>query len=286
MHKIEKHPIITIDQHERHVFQYNGKEITGDKGFTIAAALHQAGYPIHSHSLDNRERSLECGIGKCGACEMLVDGKIKRICITACDGVSTVQEIPNGYVPKPTDYLSKAALTVYKTSVVIIGAGPAGLACREILNESNIPNIVVDSNAQIGGQFNMQTHQFFFFEKEKKYGGMRGFEIAKILAGNDHTGIFLDSTVWDIFENNRIAVKNMKTQEIFYIDCEYFVVAAGAVPFLPSFHNDDLPGVYTAAVIQKMMNIELTLLGKNILTVGAGNIGYLTVTSLCRRELK
>jgi len=286
MHKIEKHPIISIGQNEKHVFLYNGKEVTGEKGFSIAAALHQAGYPIHSHSIDNRERSLECGIGKCGACEMLVDGKIKRICITTCDGIKSVQEIPKEYVPQASNYSSKNAIQVYKTAVVIIGAGPAGLACREILNESKIPNIVVDSNSQIGGQFNMQTHQFFFFEKEKKYGGMRGFEIAKILAGDDHTGIFLDSTVWDIFENNRIAVKNMKTQEIFYIDCEYFVVAAGAVPFLPSFHNDDLPGVYTAAVIQKMMNMELTLLGKNILTVGAGNIGYLTSYQLTQAGAK
>ncbi|MDY0160767.1 MAG: 4Fe-4S binding protein, partial [Bacteroidales bacterium] len=37
-----------------------------------------------------------------------------------------------------------------------------------------------------------------------------------------------------------------------------------------------MSGVYTAAVVQKMMNNEFTLLGKNILTVGAGNIGYLT----------
>jgi glycine/D-amino acid oxidase-like deaminating enzyme/Fe-S-cluster-containing hydrogenase component 2/bacterioferritin-associated ferredoxin len=45
---------------------------------------------------------------------------------------------------------------------------------------------------------------------------------------------------------------------------------------MPTFENDDLPGVYTAAVVQKMMNNELTLLGKKVLTVGAGNIGYLT----------
>ena len=45
---------------------------------------------------------------------------------------------------------------------------------------------------------------------------------------------------------------------------------------MPTFENDDLPGVYTAAVVQKMMNNEFTLLGKNVLTVGAGNIGYLT----------
>lgn len=286
MYKIEKHPIIEIKETEKINFLFNGKNIIGEKGFTIAAALHQAGFPIHSHSLQNRNRSLECGIGKCGACEMLVDGVIRRICITTCNGIKEVAEIPKNYIPTKSNYDKKDAITVYKTSVVIIGAGPAGLATREKLNGFDVPNIVVDSNPKIGGQFLMQTHQFFFFEKEKKYGGMRGFDIAKTLAGDNHDGIFLNCTVWDIFEGNRIAVKNFKTQEIFYIDCEFLVIASGAVPFMPAFHNDDLPGVYTAAVFQKMMNQELTLLGKNVLTVGAGNIGYLTSYQLTQGGAK
>jgi len=99
MYKIDKHPILTIPDSEKQVFLFNGREVIGQKGFTIATALHQAGYAVHSHSLQNRNRSLECGIGKCGACEMLVDGIIKRICITPCDNVKTVQEIPADYVP-------------------------------------------------------------------------------------------------------------------------------------------------------------------------------------------
>lgn len=276
MNKIKEHPILDINPVEKTTFKYNGKEVIGQKGFTIAAALHQAGFPVHSHSLRNRERSLECGIGKCGACEMLVDGKIKRICITKVDGVKKVSEIPHNYEPEPTQIDTKKATTIYKTSVAIIGAGPAGLATREELNKNNIDNIVIDNNDKIGGQFLMQTHQFFFFEKEKKFGGMRGFEIAKTLAGKNLDGILLNSTVWDILEGKRLAIKNIKTDKIYYIDAEYLVIATGAVPFMPSFENDDLPGVYTAAVVQKMMNNEFTLLGKNILTVGAGNIGYLT----------
>ncbi len=276
MRKIISHPVIEIKEAVRHTFRYNGTVLDGDKGFTIAAALHQAGFPVHSHSLKNRKRSLECGIGKCGACEMLVDGVVKRICITLIDGVRDVEEIPHNYVASPTPIKREQGIRVYKTDVVIVGAGPAGLATRDVLNEHGISNLVVDSNSEIGGQFNMQTHQFFFFEKEKKYGGLRGFEISRLLAGDSHDGILLDCTVWDVFEGNRVAVKNFRTNEIFYIDCRYFVVATGAVPFLPTFHNDDLPGVFTAAVIQKMMNTELTLLGRNVLTVGAGNIGYLT----------
>ena len=276
MFKITKHPILEITETQKSTFLFEGKEITGDIGFTIAAALHQAGHPVHSHSLTNRERSLECGIGKCGACEMLVDGQIRRICITVVDGVKEVMEIPHDYQPDGVPLKKELPLNVYRTTVAIIGAGPAGLAAREELNKHKVANIVIDNNSKIGGQFLMQTHQFFFFEKVQKFGGMRGFDIAKTLAGETNEGIFLNSTVWDILEGGRIAVKNIRTEEIFFVDSEFMIVATGAVPFMPTFENDDLPGVFTAAVVQKMMNTEFTLLGKNILTVGAGNIGYLT----------
>ncbi|MDD4209329.1 MAG: FAD-dependent oxidoreductase [Bacteroidales bacterium] len=275
MYEIKNHPILDIPESEIVEFLFEGKKVKGKKGYTIAAALHQAGFPIHSHSIHDRQRSLECGIGKCGACEMLVDGNIRRICITLVDGVKEVREIPKDYQPIYTENKQKE-LRIYKTTVAIIGAGPAGLACRETLNKLQISNLVIDNNAVIGGQFNMQTHQFFFFEKEKKYGGMRGFEIAKTLAGDNHDGILLNETVWDILEGRRIAIKNIENQEISYVDAEYLVVGTGAIPFMPTFENDDLPGVYTAAVFQKMMNQEHTLLGKKVLTVGAGNIGYLT----------
>ncbi len=276
MYKINEHPILEIPSPNKVTFTFNGKPVQGEKGFTIAAALHQAGYPVHSHSLENRNRSLECGIGKCGACEMLVDGVVRRICITKVDQIKEVKEIPHDYEPKVRKITTDESLDVYKTDVVIIGAGPAGLAAREILNKHNVRNIVIDNNDQIGGQFLMQTHQFFFFEKEKKFGGMRGFDIAKTLAGDNHSGIFLNSTVWDILEGKRLAVKNIKTEEIYYVDADHLIIATGAVPFMPPFENDDVPGVFTAAVVQKMMNQEFTLLGKNVLTVGAGNIGYLT----------
>ena len=276
MYKINEHPILDIPESKKVKFYYNGQEVIGEKGFSIASALHQAGFPVHSHSFHDRNRSLECGIGKCGACEMLVDGEIRRICITKVDGIKEVKEIPEDFRPKVKPPEQDVPYNVYKTQVAIIGAGPAGLAARDELAKKGIDNVVIDNNEQIGGQFIMQTHQFFFFEKERVYGGMRGFDIAKTLAGDSHEGIFLNSTVWDILEGKRIAVKNLKTEEIYYVDAHHLIIATGAIPFMPAFENDDVPGVYTAAVVQKMMNTEFTLLGKNVLTVGAGNIGYLT----------
>ena len=279
MYKITRHPILDIPGAETVEFTFEGRKVQGRKGYTIAKALHEAGYPVHSHSLSGRNRSLECGIGKCGACEMLVDGRVRRICITLVDGVKEVKKITHDAGLTDTagnTGNSCSDLKIYKTTVAIVGAGPAGLACREQLNAFGIDNLVIDNNARIGGQFNMQTHQFFFFEREKKYGGMRGFDIAKTLAGDSREGILLNHTVWDILEGPRLAVKNIATGDMAYVDAQHLVVATGAVPFMPAFENDDIPGVYTAAVFQKMMNQEHTLLGRRVLTVGAGNIGYLT----------
>src|SRR3989339_922173 len=275
MYKITEHPILPIPADNKAEFIFEGHKVTGQRGVTITAALHQRGWVVHKHSLENRERTMECGIGKCGACEMLVDGKVRRICITKVDGVQSVQRIDDNYLPDEQSII-KTDIKVHKTTVVIVGAGPAGLAAREELNKAGVDNLVIDNNSKIGGQFLMQTHQFFFFEKEKRFGGMRGFDIANSLAGDDHSGILLDSVVWEILEGKRLVIKNIATQEISYVDAQHLVIATGAVPFMPAFKNDDLPGVYTAAVVQRMMNNELTLLGKKILTVGAGNIGYLT----------
>ena len=277
MSKITKHPILQVPTGEACSFLYKGKEVKGMKGQTIAAALHQAGFPVHSHSVDGRNRSLNCGIGKCGACQMLVDGEVKRICITKVDGVKEVAELDTqSYDATKTPRIPQEATKVYMTDVAIIGAGPAGLACRETLKELGINSIVVDNNEKIGGQFVMQTHAFFFFEQQKRFGDMRGFDIAENLAGEDKEGILLHSTVCDILQDRRLMVKDTLSDETFYIDAKALVVATGAVPFMPTFENDDVPGVYTAAVVQKMMNAEFTLLGKNVLTIGAGNIGYLT----------
>jgi succinate dehydrogenase/fumarate reductase-like Fe-S protein len=132
MYKIDSHPILEIPQEDLHEFLYEGRPVKGQKGQTIAAALHQAGFPVHHHSLKDRKRTMECGIGKCGACEMLVDGHIRRICITKVDGVREVRSVgkESFTAVDSATTLQSDNKKVYRTAVAIIGAGPAGLAVR------------------------------------------------------------------------------------------------------------------------------------------------------------
>src|SRR6056297_2475248 len=143
MSRITTHPILDVPKTEETTFLFEGKEIRALKGFTIAAALLNAGYPVHSHSLTNRNRSLECGIGKCGACEMWVDGAIRRICITKVDGVNEVREIQGeGEIQLQEKTIIRNEPATLRTTVAIIGAGPAGLAAREELNIAGVDNLV------------------------------------------------------------------------------------------------------------------------------------------------
>ena len=143
INRITKHPILQVPDKAECAFLYKGMQVKGIEGQTIAAALHQAGFPVHSHSVQGRHRTMNCGIGKCGACQMLVDGEVKRICITKVDGVKMVEEIdPKAYDATKTPQKPQEAPKVYMTDVAIIGAGPAGLACRETLKELGISSIV------------------------------------------------------------------------------------------------------------------------------------------------
>jgi predicted molibdopterin-dependent oxidoreductase YjgC len=81
--RIETHPVLTFNRGKRMTFTYDGREIEGYEGETIAAALHAAGVQVLSHSIENhRARGFYCAIGNCSSCMMEVNGESNvRICV-------------------------------------------------------------------------------------------------------------------------------------------------------------------------------------------------------------
>ena len=82
--RIEEHPILEFKRGEKIVFTFNGDEVEGYNGETIAAALHAAGVKELAKSpLLHRPRGLFCAIGNCSSCLMVVDGEPNiRVCVT------------------------------------------------------------------------------------------------------------------------------------------------------------------------------------------------------------
>ena len=128
---------------------------------------------------------------------------------------------------------------------------------------------MIDNNDKIGGQFNMQTHQFFFSRKKSVLAVCADLILAKTLAGENMEGIYLNSTVWGYFGGETSGCEKLGNGCRVFRGCRLSGCGHGGRTVYAGFENDDLPGVYTAAVVQKMMNNELTLLGEECTDCGS-----------------
>ncbi|WP_031513890.1 (2Fe-2S)-binding protein [Desulfofalx alkaliphila] len=81
--RIKEHPILKFEHGKKVKFYYNGTELEGYEGETIAAALHAAGIRTMRESIHlHRPRGLFCNIGNCSSCLMVVDGMPNvRVCV-------------------------------------------------------------------------------------------------------------------------------------------------------------------------------------------------------------
>ncbi len=83
--RIKEHPILgTIKKGKKVKYYYNGTEMEGYKGESIAAALHAEGVMVHRYTSKlHKPRGVFCAIGRCTDCVMIVDGKPNiRTCMT------------------------------------------------------------------------------------------------------------------------------------------------------------------------------------------------------------
>ena len=80
--RITKHPILKFNEGKTINFTFDGHELEGREGETIAAALHANGFKVLSHSHERkRPRGFYCAIGNCGQCSMIVNGVYNvRVC--------------------------------------------------------------------------------------------------------------------------------------------------------------------------------------------------------------
>jgi len=84
MRRVIEHPILDINSRKIIRFIFEGKEVEGLQGDTIASALIAHGIDTMAYSIKKqRPRGFYCAIGNCASCEMNVNGiSHVRTCIT------------------------------------------------------------------------------------------------------------------------------------------------------------------------------------------------------------
>lgn len=158
--------------------------------------------------------------------------------------------------------------------VIVVGAGPAGLAASIEAAKRGAKVLVVDENSRPGGQLFKQIHKFF--GSKEHMAGTRGFIIGqKLLAEAKEYGVrvLLDALVWGVFEDNVVLIR--QKEKSYSVQAKKIILATGATENALYFKGATKPGVMTAGAAQTLANIERVRPGQKILMVGTGNVGLI-----------
>ncbi|MBR6562635.1 MAG: FAD-dependent oxidoreductase [Clostridia bacterium] len=165
-----------------------------------------------------------------------------------------------------------------KRDIVIIGAGPAGLAAAVAAYNAGVKDILLlERDREAGGILNQCIHNGF---------GLHRF--GEELSGPEYAGKYIDmlkdtsvtlqtgTTVLDI--SNKIVSAVSEANGFEQIEAKAIILAMGCrernrgpiqVP------GDRGRGVFTAGAAQRYLNIEGYLVGKRIVILGSGDIGLI-----------
>ncbi|PKL07502.1 MAG: sulfurtransferase, partial [Spirochaetae bacterium HGW-Spirochaetae-7] len=280
MNRITSHPVIDVPQDEAQAaFSFDGLAMNGREGEALSSALFANGVKRFSeHRKGDAPQGIFCANGQCSQCNVLVDGLVRKACITALKPgmkVRTVHGIPElladdePAAPRPTETL--------RTEVLVIGGGPSGLAAAAELAERGFDVILADDKDTPGGKLVLQTHKFFGSE-EDCYAGTRGYDIATILEAKvrafPNVRVLANSPVIGIYKDRKAGVYRDYERYIL-VDFKAVIVAAGARERSILFPGNDLPGVYGAGAFQTLVNRDLVKAANKVFVIGSGNVGLI-----------
>ncbi len=163
--------------------------------------------------------------------------------------------------------------------IIIVGAGPAGLAAAIEASGAGADVLLVDLNLKPGGQLFKQIHKFF--GSSAHHSGTRGFDIGTMLleqAQKNGVEIWLKSTVIGVFPDNKVAIQKLDDdggRQMITLRAKKVIIATGASENVIRFKGCTMPGVMGAGAAQTMINVSHVKPGSKVVMVGSGNVGLI-----------
>lgn len=276
--RITSHPILSVMDGKKIKFNFNGKKLDGLKGEVISSALIAAGIDIFSHhQKDGAPQGLFCANGQCAQCTVIVDGVPKKACMTELQpgmDVRSCEGLPE--LPTFEGAIKIGKVKTIKHDVLVIGAGPAGLAAAIELGSKKVDTLVIDDKAKLGGKLLLQTHKFFGSINDC-YAGTRGIEIARILETEVEklktVKVWTNTTAIAVYSDGKIGV--IKNDQYHLIKPKKVLMSTGAREKMLSFPGNTLPGVYGAGAFQTLVNRDLVKACNKLFIIGGGNVGLI-----------
>jgi sarcosine oxidase, subunit alpha len=125
---------------------------------------------------------------------------------------------------------------ILRTRVAVVGGGAAGLAAAKILAARNIPFLLVEREARVGGRLSRGVPQ----ADDPALTDTASFPKGSVLTRAHAIGLYDD-------EGGRflaVAAQEPEGPRLLLIHADRFLLAPGGHPGILPFENNDLPGVY------------------------------------------
>jgi D-hydroxyproline dehydrogenase subunit alpha len=158
-------------------------------------------------------------------------------------------------------------------NLVIVGAGPAGLAAAVAASEAGCTVALLDSGARPGGQYYRQTPREF---AAKNPGALhtdftKAANLFARVENSPNVRYLAETSVWTLHAlPGGFRLHLSGNDSLAHLDAEKILLAPGAYDRALPFPGWDLPGVMTAGAAQTLVKSQRVLPGRRIVLSGAG----------------
>ncbi|MCZ8132819.1 MAG: FAD-dependent oxidoreductase [Steroidobacteraceae bacterium] len=261
-------------------FTVGDRRIEAWPGETVAAALVAAGHWTCRETRAGEPRGPFCGMGVCGECTMTIDGQPKRACLEpARPGMVVAVQPARAVLPAAAAPELHESATL-EAGVLVIGAGPAGLAAAYAAAAAGADVLVVDDRAKFGGQYYKQPGEGFRLETDALDAQYRAGRERHDAARRAGARFLHRATVWGAFGPEEIAVSTADRR--LRIRARRVVVAPGAYERALAVPGWTLPGVITTGAAQTLLRANSVAPGRRVLLAGNGPLNLQVARELAR----
>ena len=245
---------------ERVRITVDGRPVEAAAGASLLAALWNAGVRAPRASVSGFPRGPLCGMGACFECRVTIDGQPhRRSCVeTPREGMDVRTGAAAGSSePEEGAARRNGAVGSAEGEVVVVGAGPAGIAAAAHAAEAGARTLLVDDAFRAGGQ--IWRHRTEPPAAARRWLARLARSGAAVLAR---------ATVVDAPAAGSLLVE--REGEPVQVRYGRLVLATGARELFLPFPGWTLPGVVGAGGAQALLKSGARVAGRRVVVAGSG----------------